>query len=231
MAMRVRSVLAVSAFAAALLFAACPPSAAQAQQPCCGPISDAGQRLIKLLDSTGVDHLWRAGWHIDWRTGVTDHPDPGGKDAKTHCSAFAASVAEGLGIYLLHPPEHRQQLLANAQLAWLAAKGAEYGWQDVPNAREAQRLANSGMLVVAAFQNPDAHKPGHIAVIRPSLKTAAELAQDGPQETQAGKINAISISTVAGFSAHPGAWEPGDGGGIRYYAHTIDWSGATSRQH
>ena len=98
------------------------------------------------------------------------------------------------------------------------------GWRPVDGAAEAQRLANTGMLVVAAFENPDRHRPGHIAVIRPSLKTAAELAAEGPQETQAGETNALSTPVAVGFRHHRGAWEPGGAGGIRYYAHPIEWS-------
>ena len=81
-----------------------------------------------------------------------------------------------------------------------------------------------GMLVVAAFQNPDPHRPGHLAVIRPSLKTAAELAREGPQETQAGATNALSTTIATGFRRHGGAWEPDGTGTIRYYAHAVDWN-------
>src|SRR5579859_6009490 len=161
--------------------------------PCCGPISTQGERLASFLDASGVDHLWPAGWHIDWQTGQSDQPDPGGRDAKSHCSAFVGAMSLRVGVYILRPPDHPQQLLANAQLRWLSAESARYGWQSLADATEAQRLANNGTLVVAAFENTDLHKPGHIAIIRPSLKTAADLQREGPQETQAGETNAISI--------------------------------------
>jgi hypothetical protein len=126
-------------------------------QPCCGPITAEGKRLAAFLDASGVDHLWLAGWHVDWQTGTADRPEPGGPEAKTHCSAFVAAVAERLGAYILRPPEHRQSLLANAQMGWLGRDGASSGWQPAAGAAAAQQMANAGMLVVAAFQNPDPH--------------------------------------------------------------------------
>jgi hypothetical protein len=194
-------------------------------QPCCGPISAAGERLGAFLDASGVEHLWVAGWHVDWKTGATDKSEPGGPEAKTHCSAFVAAMAERVGVYILRPPDHPQKLLANAQMRWLAEHGAGSGWQPVAGFVEAQRLANEGALVVAVYENPDAHKPGHIAIIRPSGKTADELRHDGPQETQAGATNALSTTVAIGFKHHPGAWEPGGTGTLRYYAHTVDWAG------
>jgi hypothetical protein len=199
-------------------------SAGARAQPCCGPITAEGERLAAYLDASGVDHLWLPGWHVDWQTGVADRPEPGGPEAKTHCSAFVAAVAERLGAYILRPPEHRQSLLANAQMGWLGRDGASSGWQPVAGAAAAQQMANTGMLVVAAFQNPDPHRPGHIAVIRPSLKTAAELAGEGPQETQAGSTNALSTTIASGFRRHRGAWQPDGTGTIRYYAHAVVWN-------
>jgi len=206
-----------------LLVAACGAPAARAQ-PCCGPIGSEGQRLATFLDGTGVDHLWLPGWHVDWRTGESDRPAPGGPEAKTHCSAFVAAVADRLGAYVLRPPEHPQDLLANAQVDWLAQQGRGHGWQPIGDAATAQRLANSGWLVVAAFANPEPQRPGHIAVVRPSVKTAAELIADGPQETQAGETNAISTSVASGFSHHRGAWQEGGTGTLRFYGHTVDWA-------
>jgi len=189
-------------------------------QPCCGLITAEGQRLTSFLDNSGVDHLWTAGWHVDWKTGEIDKPEPGGPEAKTHCSDFVAAMADRLGVYILRPPEHPQLLLANAQMRWLVRDGAGSGWQPVAGPVEAQGLANEGMLVVAAYENPDPHQPGHIAIIRPSLKTLDELQQEGPQETQAGAINALSTTMAIGFRHE---WERG-AGPIRYYAHSVDWA-------
>src|ERR1700722_1486062 len=88
-------------------------------QPCCGPITPQGRQLERFLDDSGVDHLWVTGWHIDWRTRSAHRQQPGGREAKTHCSAFVAAMAERLRIYVLRPPEHSQALLANAQMRWL----------------------------------------------------------------------------------------------------------------
>jgi hypothetical protein len=192
--------------------------------PCCGPITPAGERLASFLDDSEVSHRWLAGWHVDWRTGERDRTEPGGPEAKTHCSVFAAAMAERLGIYVLRPPQHRQGLLANAQMRWLRDHGAQDGWRALGSYVEAQEAANRGELVLEAFENPDRHKPGHIAIVRPSDKTRAELDRDGPQETQAGGLNAISTTTAIGFRHHRGAWKPMGTGSLRFYAHVVDWT-------
>jgi hypothetical protein len=193
-------------------------------EPCCGPITPQGRQLERFLDGSGVDHLWLAGWHIDWGTGAADRQEPGGREAKTHCSAFVAAMAERLGIYVLRPSEHSQELLANAQMRWLRDHGAEHGWRVLDSHVAAQATANHGELVLEAFENPDPHEPGHIAIVRPSDKTLSEIDRDGPQETQAGEQNARSITTVSGFSHHRGAWHPAGSGTLRYYAHRVGWS-------
>ncbi len=192
-------------------------------QPCCGPITPDGERLAHFLDDSAVTQRWLAGWHVDWRTGETDRAEPGGDAAKTHCSAFVAALAERLGAYVLRPPEHRQELLANAQMRWLHDVGAEQGWQALASYVAAQAAANRGELVLEAFENPNRHRPGHIAIVRPSDKTREELDRDGPQETQAGEQNAISTTTIAGFRHHPGAWQSEGAGELRYYAHAVTW--------
>ena len=208
---------------AALLVAAgllCSPPA-RAGEPCCGPVSDEGRALAAFLDGTRVDQLWPLGWHIDWRTGEPNRPFPGGHEAASHCSAFVAAVAERLGIYVLRPPEHPQELLANAQLAWLDDQGAAFGWRAVNDMLAAQTLANRGELVLAVFRAPNPHRPGHIAVVRPSLKDLTALENEGPQITQAGDTNYLSTTLANGFSHHPGAWRPGGAGGVRFYAHAV----------
>lgn len=190
-------------------------------EPCCGPITPAGERLSHFLDQSDVTQLWQSGWHVDWLTGEKDRPEPGGPEAKTHCSAFVAAMADKLGIYVLRPPDHKQALLANAQMRWLRELGATRGWRELASYVEAQSAANQGELVLEAVENPDPHRPGHIAIVRPSEKTRAELDRDGPQETQAGEQNALSTSTVVGFRHHRDAWLPDGAGTIRYYAHTV----------
>jgi hypothetical protein len=210
------------ALPAAILLLCCQAASAVAA-PCCGPITPAGQRLVHFLDDSDVTHRWLAGWHVDWRTGEKDRDEPGGAEAKTHCSAYAAAMAERLKIYVLRPPEHRQGLLASAQMRWLRDHGAGHGWRALGSDADAQSAANRGELVVAVYENPDPHSPGHIAILRPSDKSRAALDREGPQETQAGERNAISMTVATGFRHHRGAWLAGDGGTLRYYAHAVDW--------
>ena len=198
-------------------------------QPCCGPISPDGERLAQFLDNSGVEHRWIAGWHIDWLTGERDPKRRGYREAATHCSAFAAAMAAKLGAYVLRPPEHSQELLANAQMRWLRDEGPAQGWQKLPDYVAAQEQANQGMLVLEAFENPDPRRPGHIAVVRPSTKTRARLDRDGPQETQAGEHNRVTTTTASGFRVHHSAWVPGGGGQIGYFAHHVDWSAPIQR--
>ena len=192
-------------------------------EPCCGPITPDGERLLQFLDGSGVEHLWQAGIHIVWDTGEPDLNRPAGRPSATHCSAFAAAMAKRLDIYVLRPPEHSQALLANAQMGWLSDVGGEHGWRKLRSYVEAQEAANRGELVLESFANPDPRRPGHIAIVRPSLKNRTMLDTGGPDETQAGATNALSIDTADGFRHHRGAWAPGGGGAIRYYAHAVKW--------
>jgi hypothetical protein len=188
-------------------------------QPCCGAITPNGQRLLQRLDASGVDHLWLPHKHVDWETGEIDITRDG-RPSATHCSAFAAAFAKQLGIYILRPPDHSPMLLANAQMRWLSFDGASRGWRRLPDSAAAQQGANLGNLVVAVFENPDAHRPGHIAVIRPGTPDAARLAAEGPDVTQAGATNALAMPLRRAFSHHHGAWPDQ----IRYFEHAIAWS-------
>ncbi|HEY9126103.1 MAG TPA: hypothetical protein VIM62_03210, partial [Acidobacteriaceae bacterium] len=129
--------------------------------PCCGPITPAGRRLAAALDGMNVESLWLAHEHINWETGEPDRgPGYHGPNTHTHCSSFAAAACKRLGVYLLRPPEHGQELLTNAQAEWLpGAEGRSAGWRPVREMHEAQHLANQGHLALAIFQSPDAHKP------------------------------------------------------------------------
>jgi hypothetical protein len=134
---------------------------AASDRPCCGRVDPAGRQLASTLDQMDVEQHWPAHEHVNWETG---DPDRGGEyegPGHTHCSAFAASAAKRLGIYLLRPPQHAQKLLANAQVEWLASsEGRERGWSPVRDDREAQMLANQGNLVLVVFANPNARKLG-----------------------------------------------------------------------
>jgi hypothetical protein len=184
------------------------------------PVGDGGRRLAALLDSMDVEQHWPAGVHVHWETGVPDGKAEHGDGKHTHCSAFVAALAKRIGIYILRPPEHPQTLLANAQYDWLEQQGATRGWLPVADTVEAQRRANRGELVVAAYRNHHDDKPGHIAIVRPSDKGEHLLRDEGPQITQAGATNYASTSLRRGFAGHPAAWGRHE---VRFYAHAIDW--------
>lgn len=188
---------------------------------CCGVVTREGALLDRMIDSMHVDELWQPHVHIDWQTGQQDRPASySGPDRATHCSSFTAALGEKLHIYLLHPPEHPQQLLASAQAEWFHSKeGEKDGWRPIATAVEAQTLANKGELVMVVYESPDEHKPGHIAVIRATAKTTAEIEKDGPQTAQAGALNFSSGVARVSFAKHPGAWP----NGVKYYAHSVGW--------
>ncbi|HTX35047.1 MAG TPA: hypothetical protein VME43_08495 [Bryobacteraceae bacterium] len=191
-----------------------------AETYCCGAVSMPGERLEAVLDGMDVESRWLAKEHVNWETGRPDKgPDYDGPGRSTHCSAFAAAVAKKLGIYMLRPPDHGQVLLANAQAEWFHTKaGREAGWHTVLGPREAQRLANEGNLVVIVYESPDPHKPGHIAIIRPDLRSLRLLEENGPSVTQAGQTNFTRTSAKIGFEHHPGAWP----NAVKYYAHPVN---------
>jgi len=183
-----------------------------------GEISPAARKLEAFLDGMHVDKLWLAGRYVNWKTGAAlDKAVTDGKP-HTHCSAFVAAACERLDIYILRPPDHSESLLANAQFDWLSDKGAKHGWSPVKTAKEAQELANKGMLVIATFKSHDPKKSGHIAIVRPSAKSDEAITSDGPQIIQAGLHNRVSASLKTGFSSHPEAWGKGE---VRYYAHAV----------
>ena len=51
-------------------------------------------------------------------------------------------------------------------------------------AAKAQSMANDGNLVVIVYESPDAHKPGHIAIVRPDARSLRLLEENGPSITQ-----------------------------------------------
>jgi hypothetical protein len=181
-------------------------------------IDPAARQVAAAIDAMNVEQHWPAGVHVDWETGVPDGRVESAVGKHTHCSAFVAAAAKRLGIYVLRPPEHGQMLLANAQFDWLAGPGAARGWQPLGGAVEAQHRANRGDFVVAAYKNHRDDKPGHIAIVRPSEKSAAAILAEGPQVTQAGGSNYRSTSLKQGFAGHPAAWRDAE---VRYYAHRL----------
>ena len=110
--------------------------------------------------------------------------------------------------------------MANAQYDWLATEGERHGWRVLADGHQAQDHANRGELVVAVYKNHHDDRPGHIAMVRPSDKSAAEIDEEGPQITQAGSVNYLSTPLKRGFAGHPAAWTQRE---VRYFVHAIDW--------
>jgi hypothetical protein len=192
---------------------------ALASLPCrAEEIQPAGRKLVQKLDAMDVEHLWLAGQSVNWKTGEPTGKVLTGNGKHTHCSAFAAEACRRLGIYLLRPPEHPQELLANAQYDWLFKSGKSQGWVTVPGPYQAQHDANEGELVVAVYKEHDPKRPGHIAIIRPSTKSPQQIAAEGPQIMQAGGHNYRSASLKSGFANHPDAWGKQE---VRYFAHKV----------
>jgi hypothetical protein len=226
------SPLACALLAAAFAFTTASPRNLHAQAAqlaphtaCCGAINADGYRLADLLDSMHVEQLWQAHVHVNWETGEQDRPSNyTGHDRATHCSDFAAAVGERIGVYMLRPPDHPQTFLASAQAEWFHDKdGVNDGWKPLEgpgHEQQAQALANQGNLVVIVYESPIPDKPGHIAVVRPSEKSAEALAKEGPQIAQAGAENHANSIAALSFTHHPGAWP----NGVRYYWHPVNWA-------
>ena len=94
-------------------------------------VDSFGLKLRQFYLNENVENRWLAGQHINWETGEPDNPNAT-KGIKTHCSAFVASVCKQLNIYILRPPEHKTELLANAQFDWLFSEEAyKIGWRQL----------------------------------------------------------------------------------------------------
>lgn len=185
---------------------------------CCGEVSIKAQKLIKIYDSSDVEHLWKNGVHIDWLTGITDpNTAYNGPDIHSHCSAFVAAITKKINISILRPPEHPETFLASAQAKWLRdqATNKNSAWIKLSSMKEAQTLANQGEFVIAVFESKKAKKPGHIAIVRGADKDEQQLMEEGPQIIQAGKFNYQSTTLKEGFKNHKNAF-PNE---IEFYSH------------
>jgi hypothetical protein len=175
-------------------------------------IDSAGNELKKFYLSQHVDSLWIRGHHVNWETGEPDQPDAT-IDIGSHCSAFVASVCNQKGIYILRPPAHETELLANAQYKWLhSADAKSKGWIEITLNRmvRAQQLADSGVMVVAVYKNANPKWSGHIALIMPAEISVDSLKVSGPITIQAGKFNSNYITLKKGFGQHLKNWPPLD---------------------
>lgn len=183
------------------------------------PITAKGQALAAFLDGLGVETKWPAGVRVDWESGLPNGRPIRSGGKHTHCSAFTASAAKQLGVYILRPPEHSPVLLANAQSDWFAtAASRDLGWAPVTDAVAAQEAANQGRLVIAIYRNHRDDKPGHTAIVRPSSKSLEEIIADGPDVIQAGGTNYRSTTLKRGFAGHRAAWGKHE---VRFFAHDI----------
>ncbi len=168
-----------------------------------------GRALKEFYLSLHVEDLWLSGKHVNWKTGEPDDPSAE-QDIHTHCSAFVAAACARKNVYVLRPPDHSIQLLANAQNDWLQSNEAKkMGWVKIESDgvyEKAQDLANKGYFVVATCKNKDPKLPGHIALVRPAEITTDQLAESGPMLISAGTHNFNYISLKSAFSAHLSGW-------------------------
>jgi hypothetical protein len=175
-------------------------------------ISDEGQALSALLDSFQVEKYWTRGVSVNWLTGAAGGSGPNMTvGTASHCSALVPAVGYVLGVYLLRPPDKSDLNLANNQADWLRTNAA--GWYGIASMTYAQYLANTGTLVVASYK--DTSGSGHIAIVRPSTRSDADIQAFGPQECQSGVNNYSSTNVMAGFDQHAYAFPDG----ILYYGH------------
>ena len=171
--------------------------------------SKDGRALKEFYLSLHVEDLWLSGQHVNWQTGEPDDPSAE-QDIHTHCSAFVAAACARKNIYILRPPDHNIQLLANAQYDWLQSDDAKkMGWVKIDSDsayEKSQVLANKGYFVVAACKNKNPKLPGHIALVRPAELTTDQLAESGPMMISAGTHNFNYISLKSAFSSHISGW-------------------------
>ena len=190
-----------------------------------------GPRLTEFLDALPVTTRWVHHHRVVWQTGQQNAPEGVGPMAHTHCSAFVAAVALMLDIYLLRPPFHSQQGLANAQADWFAGTGGhkgptalDSGWiplgasGDDTALTDAVTAAGAAQLVVAIYRAPPApQQHGHVCIVRPpGISPPSDDA--GPDVISVGDVNRSRTSMRTAFHAHPGAWP----NAIQLYAHHTD---------
>jgi hypothetical protein len=195
-------------------------------------VADPAGQLSDFLTSLRVDLYWLAGASVNWLTGAAGGTGPNmTQGTSTHCSAFAAAVADLLGVYILRQPDASDLNLANNQADWL--KTNQMGWVPISTMVAAQQTVNTGALVVASYKASSGS--GHIAVLRPSTNSDAVINAFGPEECQSGTYNYNDTNVATGFNQHPGAFPSN----ILYYAHAVSyplgqvnpWFSASSRSN
>jgi hypothetical protein len=173
-------------------------------------------RMTEFLAGIPVESRWLSGHHVTWTTGQQDRKDGELPETASHCSAFVAAVALALDRYILRPPHHTQELLANSQYDWLHGKGnfdgpdAQSHWEPlglsgvVGALTKAVARANEGQLVLAAFKSDTSTTPGHICIVRP--QTWSEDSGSAPKVMSAGDHNYAIADMMKVFEIHHGAW-------------------------
>lgn len=182
-------------------------------------VSSCGKDLKTFYLNMDVLHKWQSGQHVNWLTGEPDDPNAV-SGIRTHCSAFVAAACERRGIYILRPPEHRQELLANAQFKWLNSEQAsDFGWHRINKniLYEAQQRANEGYVVVVCAQNQDVHKPGHIALVMPSDLSKEQIHENGPVLIQSSTKNSVDGLFRNSFRHHIINWDSSTDEVVFYY--------------
>ncbi len=179
-------------------------------------ISTEGAMLGNWLLALQVDKYWLVGTSVNWLTGAAGGTGPNMTEGTaSHCSAFAAAVAQLLGVDILGQPDASDINLANHQADWLATNTS--GWFNISSMTTAQQMANAGMLVVASYKASSGS--GHIAILRPSSRSASSINANGPEECQSGDDNYADTNVITGFSVHPGAFP----NGILYFGHAVNY--------
>lgn len=169
----------------------------------------SGLKLRDMYLAMQVEKLWLNGVHVDWLSGEPDQTDASVENT-THCSAFVPAACYEMGIYLLRPPEHAQELLANAQFRWLfSAEAKTLGWRIISGTNifeKAQRAANKGYMVLATYKNPNPERAGHIVCIMPATISLQGLASEGPRIIQSGRVNSSNMSFREAFKRVLNGW-------------------------
>jgi len=160
-----------------------------------------------FLDSFNIDSKWVRGKDCNIYSGEHQEKKHSIKNI-TYCSLFVAHVARKLNIYLPAPPIYKRYFLASTQCRWLLEKGTSYEWKKV-SPLQAQDNANKKYFTLVCTISPRGDKPGHIAIVRPTLKTSAKLLEEGPEILNVGWHNQQSVSVKKGFKKQKNAFEEG----------------------
>lgn len=146
---------------------------------------------------------------------VANNPRYTVQPGKTWCNIFVWDATKAMGAEVPHWVDSNgntaavgakgaKELGANGIAQWFQNHGERHGWRAV-SVEEAQRMANEGRPVVASWRNPDASKPGHVAMVRPG--------EGGLTVAQAGATNSNSMAINKAFGT---GWSKGQ---VVLYVH------------